>query len=215
MNNDNKIVIDLFGSPGTGKSTISSYFKEKYNLLDIKDWYINKFFGKIYLRLFLKLYKCNKILRKKEEEIVKILGSYNDYQNIISPETNISLFIKYMLFDYYLELKNKKNAIIDEGIIHNCLILMVEYNVSLEKIEKIYKTLKIDNIEYLGIYLDKESCYKNIKKRNRKRCYLDFLDDDGLKEILNKWDIAVKEICKLFKVYTYEELIEYIEKKVK
>ena len=215
MNNDNKIVIDLFGSPGTGKSTISAYFKEKYNLHDIKDWYINKFFGKIYLRLFLKLYKCNKVLRQKEADIKKILGSYDEYKNIISPETNISLFIKYMLFDYYLELKNRKNAIIDEGIIHNCLILMVEYNLPLEKVEKIYKTLKIDNIEYLGIYLDTESCYKNIKKRNRKRCYLDFLDDNSLKEILNKWDIAVKEVSKIFKLYTYEELIEYIEKKVK
>ncbi len=207
------MIYDLFGIPGSGKSTICDYVEKNCNITDIKNKYIEDFIGKVIFHLYLYLFFLDKASLKKYKQIKKIIGNYKDYSNYINPKTKISLYIKYMLFDYYIETKVKKDCIIDEGIIHYCISLYVEFDLEIDKILKIIDLLKVEKIEYIGLSCSIDECIKNIKKRNRKRCDIDFLEGNDLISFLEKWNEGFNIMSKKYKTDNINNLKEYFKNK--
>ena len=205
------MIIDLYGMPGSGKSTVCNYLEQNLEFKNVKNWYIEKTIGKIIFHLYLYLFFLDKTSRKKYKEIMKIIDNKKAYKNYINSNVNISLYIKYMLFDYYLERKNIKKIIIDEGIIHYSISLYVEFNLEKEKIMKIIELLKLNNVKYIGLKIDIEESKKNIKKRNRKRCPIDFLNDNELDKFLKKWIEGITLISDRYILLEQKDLINYIK----
>ena len=152
------MIYDLYGMPGSGKSTICKRLENEIGIKNAKDKYIEKIVGRIIFRLYLKLYFLDSISRKMYKRITNIIGNLNKYENCMNKKTDISLYIKYMLFDYFLERKIKKDVIIDEGIIHYGISLFVEFGLEEEKMKQIIELLKLDKVKYIGLKISIEEC---------------------------------------------------------
>ena len=188
------MIFELFGLPGSGKTRICNEVCEKYKIRNTIKFYRDTFFGNIYFHFIIKILLFNKDLKKKYLEINNILDDCKSYKNCINNDIDIKVYIRYMLFVYKLEKDNKKcNMIIDEGIFHYCIALMAEFNVPMDKIDKILKCLKItNNIKILWLDCNIEQCILQIRTRNRKRSPIDFLNEEKLKEVLNRYYNAIK-----------------------
>ena len=54
------MVIELFGMPGSGKTTIANYYEREKNIRNIQKDYKDKLYGKIKFHIFLKFFIINK-----------------------------------------------------------------------------------------------------------------------------------------------------------
>ena len=170
------MIYELYGLPGSGKSTCCDRVQKQCNIKNPLEFYRDNIIGKICFHLFLKFF-----------------NNSNDYKNSLNLEIKLDLYIKYLIFIYYIEKKSKKTLIIDEGIIHYCLALYAEFNVELEKIDRIISVLKESNLKItIGLKCPVETAILQIKKRNRKRTAMDFLEDKDLENLLNRYFEAIK-----------------------
>lgn len=201
------IQYELFGMPGSGKTTIANYFEKEKNIQNIQEKYKDNLFGKILFHIFLNFFILNKKLRKKYHELLDIIGD-DIYTNIIDNNINIKLYIKYIIFDYYLENYCKENIILEEGIIHYCIALYAEFDLDFNKLDMIVDKIYVDsnNIKCIGIKTSIEDVLRNIKKRNRKQCALDFLEGDDLKNLLKKYNEGVEYYSKKYELLTINEI---------
>ena len=207
------MIYELYGLPGSGKSTCCDRVQKQCNIKNQLEFYIYNIIGKIFFKLFLKFFKFNKDLKNKFEEIFKILNNSNDYKNSLNLEIKLDLYIKYLIFIYYIEKKSKKTLIIDEGIIHYCLALYAEFNVELEKIDRIISVLKESNLKItIGLKCPVETAILQIKKRNRKRTAMDFLEDKDLENLLNRYFEAIKHFQNNYLYLSIDEIESYIKK---
>lgn len=204
--------IELFGLPGSGKSTLCSFISDKYHIPDIMYKYKNKFFYKINFHLFQYTFFFDKGLRKKYSEINNILNldSKKNYSNVIDANISISKYIKYALFVYNKELK-MKSLIIDEGTIHYTMVLYAEFNVPYEKCEKILNLLKKDDVTYIGLDTNFTQILSNIEKRNRHNTPIDFLKTKELEKILKKYQEYFNYMSLKYQTISYDEIVKYME----
>lgn len=201
--------IEFFGIPGAGKSFYCNKINEKKQYKNIMFFYKENFYGKILFHLFIYfgmiISKFNKIYIFLKD----ILGKDLNNTNIISNKKNMTIYLKYIIFIYFLE-KNRTNIIIDEGIVHFCMVLYAEYNVSKEKCIQILEYFDSqkykDNRKVYGIECNITTSLERIKKRNRKRAPMDFLEDKELEELLNKYNEFMKNVENRYEMLNEEEL---------
>lgn len=208
------MVFELFGIPGSGKSYCCNELESNGYVKDIMKFYKENFAGKILFHIFLSIFQINKKLKKIYKRIIKLLGDISLYTNIIDPNVSIELYIKYMIFVFFIEnTYTKKDIIVDEGIIHYCIVLYAEFSVELNKINKIIDILKIENEKkIIGLRCKKEESIMRIKKRNRKRTPMDFLEYTELEEILDRYLEAEKYLANRFKHLELEDVKDEIIK---
>lgn len=211
------MIIELFGIPGSGKSYCCEKIEKKENIKDVTKFFKEKIIGKAVFHFFLKFFKINKELNEKYNEMINVLGDTSNYNNILDKKINICLYLKYLLFIYFLEKKCKMNIIVDEGIIHYSIVLFAEFSVDFDKIEKIIEVLKIYSKEkmIIGIKCNKEIAIKRMEIRNRKRTSLDFLEYGELSKLLDRYIIAEQFFSYKFKMLNIEEVENLIIQKVK
>ena len=209
------MIFELFGMPGSGKSYICKKIEDDGYAKDIMRFYKENFFGKVIFHIFIYIFKINKELKKNYDEIMNILGDNSNYINIINPDIPINLYVKYIVFILYIEKKyfKKKNIIIDEGIIHYCIAIYAEYYVDCKKIDLIIDKLILTNEKkiIIGLNCSKEKTIEQIKKRNRKKAPIDFLEGQKLSIILERYLDAIHFVKKRFDYLSYNE----IESKIK
>ena len=201
------MVYELYGLPGSGKSYYCKKMEIKDNIKDIYSFYKDKFIGKIIFHFFLYLFKINKNLRNKYQQILNIIGE-REYINRIDNRIDFKIYIKYIIFVYFLELREKKNIIIDEGIFHYCTALYAEFDIEYDKVDKIIELLKIDKFkEIYRVSCDVEHAIIQIKKRNRKQTAIDFLKEKELKELLIRYYKIGEYFQNKYKIMNIEELL--------
>lgn len=196
---------ELFGLPGSGKTTICKIVSKKNK--NPMFFYKETFLGKILFHLFLYTFFFKKEYIELFYNLKKSLKN-KKYVNIIDKRIPIDLYLKYIVFVYYLECSNK-NIIIDEGIIHYCVALIAEFNVSNYEIENMIKFLDTKTIIY-GLNTTIDSVCINIKKRNRRNCPFDYLSNEKKIEVLKKYNYAIEYFKNRYKMMNAEEIIEII-----
>ncbi len=207
------MIIELFGLPGAGKTTCGNNIEKKFKIKNILEFYRENLIGKILFHLFLYCFLLNANLREKYTKILNILQKEKIENNIINPHIKIELYIKYLLFAYCIEYKSKKSLVIDEGIIHYCMALFAEFNVSIDILEAIIDLLKISNKKIIIISLKCpiNKAIKQMQIRKRKRTSLDFLSDEKLKIVLDRYSVVQKYFSKKYinlDIIQIENLIE-------
>lgn len=86
----------------------------------------------------------------------------------------------------------------DEGQLLRIAILIVQYDVDIQKIMHVYNTEKhLEDIRYIQIPV--EEAIENIRKRNRHVCEMDEMKDDELMEYLNNLDQVCRDCLRYIK----------------
>jgi len=205
------MIIELFGLPGSGKTTCCNLVEKKFNIKNPMNFYRNTIVGKIKFRLFLKFFRLNKELLNKYNKLVSILND-KTYKNNIDSKIDINLYLKYILFTYYIEKKYEKHSIIiDEGIVHYCIALYAEFDVEYNQILKINEMFQMELKTNICLKSDIETSISQMIKRSRKVSAIDFLDKNQLIDILNKYNNGIKFFLKDNLCLSEQEITEYIE----
>lgn len=194
---------ELFGLPGSGKTSLCKKIKKKYKIKNPMDFYKYNFFGKILFHIFLSTFYFNKSNIKLFKELMSFLGD-GFYKNIIDNTIDIELYIKYIVFVNYIEQK-KGNYVIDEGIIHYCIALYAEYNVDFKIIDIILEKTNVENIK-VGLKCSINKAMEQIKIRNRKSCPIDFLEEEKLFFILKKYNDAINYYRDKYSLLSNDEI---------
>lgn len=189
------MIAELYGLPGSGKSTTCNKLKETKELDDIMFFYKEKLLGKIIYHLFLILFPINPKLNKVYKKINNKLSKYLNNKNKIDASVPLSLYIKYIVFIFYIENKyaHKKNKgiCIDEGVIHLCIAIHAEFDVPISLLDDIIEiTSGALNRKLVRVDCSIEDAIIRMKKRNRKRAPIDYLDEHQLKELLKDYKKA-------------------------
>ena len=209
------MIYELFGLPGSGKTTCGNIIQEEFNINNKLEFYRNHFWGKIIFHVFLKIFFIDRQLKNKFTEIINVIGNIKTYKNSIDCKISIELYIKYIIFVYFIEKKSKEDILIDEGIIHYLSALYAEFNVSFNKLDKIIEILEVKNEKTIvGLKCSKEQAFTQIKKRNRKRAAMDFLSDRKLNNLLDRYLKAEEYFCKKYPCLTISEIKDKIEKRI-
>lgn len=203
------MIIELFGLPGSGKSFYCNQLEQNNFFKDIMKFYRENFFGKVLLHLVIEFCLLDKKFKKIYKDIFNFINDNN--VNVLSGKNDIELYVKYMIFIYFIEVnKKKKNIIIDEGIVHYCMVLYAEYSVEMEKCIKIleyfdskkYKDCK----KVYRVSCDIETAIIRSKKRNRKRAPIDFIEGKQLYDILSRYNDFIKNVSYRYEVFKLKEL---------
>lgn len=201
--------IELFGIPGSGKSFYCNKINEKKQYKDIMYFFKEKLMGKVFFHLFIYFGMIVPIFNKIYKKLIHILGENANNVNSISDTSDIKVYLKYIIFIYFLE-KNKKNIIIDEGIVHYCMVLYAEYNVPKEKCIQIldyFDSKEYNDIRKIyGINCEIQISIDRIKSRQRKRAPIDFLKEKELEELLNKYKEFMKNVENRYEMLNEKKL---------
>lgn len=203
------MIVELFGAPGAGKSTLTRKIVSLYQVKDPMNSYRETFFGKVYMHTFWKTFFFKNELKDKFFEIKELLD--------VTENNDLETFIKFILFAYYVELKlctKKETIIIDEGIVHYLIALNAEYGVDLGKIKILEKMLFIPNREVFGLYASEDQIFQNIKKRNRHRTKIDELSITDLYQMIDSYNKSILFFSNYFKVFKADDLLNQITKVV-
>ena len=205
------MVYEIFGIPGSGKTTCCENLK-KYSVKNPIIFYRNNNIGKILFHIFLRIYWIDKELCDYMKKIKNIIGKDKKYVNIYNSKITIDLYIKYMLFSYFIEKKSKGNIVIDEGIIHFCTAMYAEFDLEIEKIKKIINIFKdIANLEIIYLECSVNIAIEQSKKRQRKRAAIDFLNDIELKKLYQRYEYICTLLSRNYLTLTALEIEEKIK----
>lgn len=205
---------ELFGCPGSGKTTTCKELEQKCKLVFISDFYKETLIGKAFLHIFLKCFILVPKYRKIYHKLLKVIGDYKKHKNIFGFKTDICMFLKYMIFVYYIEEKYKvpnERIIIDEGIVHYLMALYSEYDVSFEVLDKILDVFKNENRYSIGLKIDFNDNLNQMLKRQRKETEIDFLNNNETKKLLQRYTTAFLHYTELFQAFEQEKLINYFK----
>ena len=206
------MIYELFGLPGSGKTTLGNNIEKNLKIKNILEFYRNNLLGKIIFHIFLKFFILNKELREKYNEITTVLEDKSKYVNNINAQIKVDLYIKYIIFIYFIEKKVKKNILIDEGIIHYSIALYAEFNVEFNKLDKIVEILKINKTKKIfDLKCSKKTALLQIKKRNRQRAALDFLTNNDLDNLMERYLEAEKHFSRNYLCLNASEIEKKIE----
>lgn len=198
------MIIEVFGLPGSGKTTFCQKYAMENKLYNLLGFYRDSFFGRSLYYLFKYFYFLIPTVNKKVKNIMFLL-SKKDHTNKIRKDILIKEYVIFMCFVYYHELKCNKHVIIDEGIIHYCMALYAEYDVEFNVLDQIIEELKVDKkMKYIVLKCSVDECLLRMCKRNRKRSAIDFLEESELKLLLLKYEEALK----YYKIFV-KEMIDF------
>ena len=186
------MIYELFGLPGSGKTTYCKNIYKTEQIRNIMHFYREIFFGKLIFHFYL---KCISLFKKDYRLYNKIINEIGDcnYINKIDKKIKINTYIKYLLFVNKIEKKHMKkntNLLVDEGVIHYCMAMIAEFSLSYENAEKILKIIKFENnrVIPIGLQCSVDKCLEHIEKRNRKNTPIDFLEKESLRNVLTNYE---------------------------
>lgn len=209
-------MIELFGLPGCGKSTLCKNI-EKNGYEDLLYKYKNRFLYKLIFHastkftfLFPNVYNNFKYIKQLffENQV-----NIKEYKNMYIKKTSLILYIKYLSFIYTMEQKyDNKKVIIDEGIVHYCMALYSEFDIPLDSLKKIcFELLGDKTIIPVGLKISLDQCFYRIKKRNRRNTGIDYLNDNKLSKLILRYEKAFNYFSKFFVCKNHDNLLKYLE----
>lgn len=190
------MIVEYFGIPGSGKTYRANLFKEKLKREGIKYIDISRYRSMpIWLKVFYKLADYAIVILPKYR---KQIAEYSEICKSCTDEPAFVPFsLRYCIKDIVLySLVNEvfchfgKTVVNDEGQLHRALSLVVQYGCSLAQVLDIYLSHRHDGIVRY-VRTSAESAYKNIKKRNRKVCPMDEMND----KILMEYTKIFEKVC--------------------
>lgn len=182
------MLFEYLGIPGSGKTYYANKYKEQLtkdgkSFLDIS----RKKKMPLWLKIFYKLAEMFLLKFPKYQRQIK------EYERICKQSSPTPKFLPFSL-DYCIKdivlasllhdvfNRNDKIFINDEGLLQRIVFLIVQYDISFDKIWAIYKNRR--NVKTCYIDLDVETAFRNIRNRNRHVCPMDEMDDENLKAYL-------------------------------
>lgn len=210
------MIIELFGLPGSGKTTCCSLISEKRFFDNPMYFFKEKLIGKIIFHIFILFCPFNFDLLKKYSDLKKCFYDLKK-RNRLDCSVRLSKYVKYALFIYFLEKKNnRRNIIIDEGVIHYSMAIYAEFDVTFESCFEMIKILNLDinNVQLVLLNLDIETCISNIKKRNRHQTAIDDLNYFELVDILEKYREYIDMILKRMNVVVIDKVDDLIREEL-
>lgn len=183
------MVYEVFGIPGAGKTTFCKLLEKQYNIKNPMNFYRNNMIGKILFHIFLKFYFLDNDLRNVMNDMKRILGQKIYKKNIFDSKIELELYLKYLLFSYYIgKIYKQQNIVIDEGAIHFLIAIYAEFEVEIEKIVELIEYFELkDSKEYIYLKSTIDNAIKQSKERGRKRATIDFLNQEELFSLYNKY----------------------------
>lgn len=218
MKNGNKKtikVIELFGFPGSGKSTISNKFVKYLNDNNISviepKRKIDKELSSFNRYLIKTLYSIKSlfIFNKKVVPLLLQIAKINKGITLIKQVINIL---------YTLSFYNHSSIVVlDEGIIQS--IVSSAYKSSLSETIKLFNLLPNfvkENSIFIYVNVDTEICMRRLLKREDGKSRLDKISDPiELKKDLNYLDDNFKEIKKYIEFYNIDNSFKITENDIR
>lgn len=215
------IIIDLFGLPGTGKSTIAKELYIEFKKREIDVYFFNKNeylkdekFEKRRLFDYIKLLKVKNIIFFIQFVLIK------KEKDIFRQGMKEKIWKKLRLVMLYDKLTQKsdenKICIVDQGIIQDFSDYYININVKHEFVRKYLNCFLKSNNKYIYVYcdLEVENAIDRIKNRNRKLYNFDLLKEQELKIFLEKeyekfkiFEDCLKDNENYLKIYSSNELV--------
>lgn len=181
--------IEYLGIPGCGKTYHVTKYKEQLvnegkAFLDISRQKLMPLWLKIFYKiaeLFLLLLPKYKKQTQEYEEVCKGCLAVPKYLPFSLAYCIKDIVLASLLHDVFH--KRKKIILNDEGQLQRIVFLVVQYDVSLNRVLSVYSKFKSD-VKTLFIDTDIEVAFENIKRRNRHVCPMDEMADEELKQYL-------------------------------
>lgn len=193
------MIVEYFGVPGSGKTYHTNLYKEQL-----------KYGGKKYIDIsrYSAMPLWLKLLYKLADYTILILPKYRkeitEYKEVCKSCRRESTFVPFSL-DYCIKdivlyslvydvFRHFGRIVVnDEGQLHRVIFLVVQFNCSLEEALGIYKSHKHnETVRY--IKTPSELAFRNIKKRNRKICPMDEMDDNFLMDYIKTFEKVCEEV---------------------
>lgn len=208
------MIIDIIGFPGSGKSFLCEQITNDLKKKDIKTMNVLKFrrytvLGKICNKIFFLIFCNSKEIRRLKNKMSLILKNELHLKSIFNKNRDMEFYIEYIALSifYYNKIKNRKCIyIFDEGIYHLVCTLCMDYNLSIDLFYKLILFCK-EEIGEINIIYNKISiynCFKSIKKRNRRECQIDYLEDNEIYRMLNMYKIYFDSLEGYLKMLTID-----------
>lgn len=193
--------IEFLGIPGCGKTYHAGIYKlqlikEGKKIIDLSRQKTMPFWLKLFYKLAeLCLLKLPKY-RRMTQEYAEACKECTDKPSFLP------FSLQYCIKDIVLasllhDIFRNKNIIFisDEGQLQRMVFLILQYEVSYDKVMSIYNKYRDSNIRTIYIRNDVETSIKNIRLRNRHVCPMDELKEDKLTMYLNSF----YSICEMLK----------------
>lgn len=203
------MIVELFGAPGSGKTTICNQLEEESVAVNVMDRYREHTIGKIYMHFFWKTFFFKKNIKKKYNYLMAI------FDNAGYSSKDLRELITFIMFTYFLEEKfaySEKKLIFDEGVVHYMIALYAEYGIDIDTLNKVKSILSIPTISVIGLDICKENILRNIKKRNRHRTKMDSLSDSEMSKLVDRYQEGIKFYSTMYPVYNQKGVKNEIRK---
>lgn len=190
------MIVEYFGIPGSGKTYQVKLYKQFLKLEGKQFLDISRFCGMpLWLKVFYKIADSVILVlpkyRKQFSEYKKLCKDCREESRFVPLSLNACIkdIVLYSMINDMFQHSNKI-IINDEGQLHRVIFLIVQFNCSFEHAFGIYQSHKNKGIVRY-IKTSSEQAFQNIKKRNRKVCPMDEMNDNLLKDYIN----AFKKVC--------------------
>lgn len=201
------MILELYGSPGSGKSYILAAAigkKEQRKENGIKQGFVT-------LIKKVSAYLPSSLMLKGK--MMTVLG--DECYRCVYFERPLSEYLNNicMLIFFYRILRNKE-LYMDEGYIQRITAMAVNLDIPPKKTMRLIKIIH-DEVPFVqSVYLktEIESCFVSIRNRNRHEVDMDEIDDENLKEFLKKYENYFSLISERYK---HSCLLRGEEKKLK
>ena len=198
------MIIEYIGIPGCGKTYQANLYKQKIKTEGKKYLDISRHKGSpLWLKAFYKIANYGICLMPKYKS--QIRQYYLACNECSDKPRYFPLPLKICIRDivlssllHFLFAKTQRVILNDEGQLLKIAVLIVQYDVDIQKIMQVYNTEKhFEDIRYIQISV--EEAFVNIRKRNRHVCEMDEMKDDELMAYLNKFDQVCRNCLKYIK----------------
>ena len=208
------MIIELFGSPGSGKTYAINVMqpgtrpKNIHNSISFRSKAI-ELIKKIIIFLPYS-FRVRKVIR------CELNADLSTYKPIYKP-VQINDFINNISMLAFVYKYSKKDVFMDEGIVHRVISMCINYDISKEICASIIKSLEFALVSTKSIYLDvnEAECINSIKNRNRHEVAIDELEGDNLVRFLSLYQLYCNYICNRFdyfrlkrsEIYNWKDLV--------
>lgn len=191
--------LELFGCPGAGKTFLLNNLKSNCQIGVSSECYL-KNIAINFCKKIVPFLPFSLVLKYKLLKCIKTKCIYGKYLN-----KNINYFLDsiIMVVFGYQYLNKNKVIIVDEGIIHRVTTLSVNFGLGFDEVKGIINTLKKYLKKNKFIYLDVpiDICFKSAINRKRKKCEMDYFDQEKLLLFITDYKKYFDYICDYYSFF--------------